>query len=120
VRYGDLGGDGVVEAIVPVWRSNGGGTASGVLGQVLVVFTVVRDRPAVLGIVTTSPRDAHRTANFDNRPPYFDNSRTRIEPGGITVEEAWYAARDATCCPTGRVEQTWEFTGATLVPGAAG
>jgi uncharacterized protein YecT (DUF1311 family) len=111
VRFGDLGDDGVVEAVVPVWCTNGGGTASGQLGQGLVVFTMSHGQPAAMGVITTSQPDTYHT-------PYFDNSKTRIDADGITVEEVWYGERDGTCCPTGRAETVWRFTGATLVPEA--
>lgn len=110
VRSGDLGNDGVVEAVVPVWCTNGGGTASGQLGHGLVVFTMSHGRPAVTGIIATTEPDTYHT-------PYFDNSKTRIDADGITVdrlstearrrfidgESAWWNYRLAVCQSRGDV-----------------
>ena len=107
VRFGDLLGNGSDAAIVPIWCTNGGGTAAGQLGQSLVVFTKTDSSPVAIGIIDTAQPGTYHT-------PYFDNSLTHIEVGKVTVEELWYGAKDGTCCPTGQAEDVWTFNGTTL------
>jgi hypothetical protein len=108
VRYGTVA-DGRAEAFVPIWCTNGGGTAGGQLGQSLVVFHGAPAGLAVTGIITPSQANDHTMA-------YFDNSATRMEAGRITLEELFYGPDDSTCCPTGRAEDVWAVEGANLVP----
>jgi len=79
VRYGAVMADGRPEALVPIWCTNGGGTADGQLGQGLVVYHESRDGPAVTGIITTGQSNDHTMA-------YFGDAATRIERGRIRVK----------------------------------
>jgi hypothetical protein len=108
VQYGTIMDDGRPEAVVPIWCTNGGGTADGQLGQGLVVFHGTTTGPAVTAIITT-------TQPSTDGATYFDNSLTRIERGRVTVEEVWYGPQDSTCCPSGRAEAVWTLNGSTLV-----
>jgi hypothetical protein len=109
VRYGTVMADGRADALVPIWCTNGGGTASGQLGQSLVVFHGAPAGLAVTGIITPSQANDHTMA-------YFNNSATRMETGRITLEELFYGPDDSTWCPTGRAEDLWAVDGANLVP----
>ena len=108
VRYGTVMADGRPEAFVPIWCTNGGGTAGGQLGQGLIVYHQTRHGLAVTGIITTSQSN-------DQTMAYFNNEATRIDRGRVTLEEFFYGPDDSTCCPTGRAEDVWIVEGGTLV-----
>ena len=108
VRYGAVMADGRPEALVPIWCTNGGGTADGQLGQGLVVYHESRDGPAVTGIITTSQSN-------DQTMAYFDDAAIRIERGRITLEELFYGPDDSPCCPTGRAQDIWTIDNGALV-----
>ncbi|MCA1844314.1 MAG: hypothetical protein LC792_14220, partial [Actinobacteria bacterium] len=107
VQYGDLDGDGKPEAVVPIWCTNGGGTAAGQLGQALVVYSGSPGRLELRGIIST-------TQPATDGATYFDNAASQIDRGRITVEELFYGPKDSTCCPTGRAQAVWALQGATL------
>jgi hypothetical protein len=112
VRYGTVMADGRPEAFVPIWCTNGGGTADGQLGQGLVVYHETRDGPAVTGIIATSPSTNQRMA-------YFNNDATRLERGRVTLDELFYGPDDSPCCPTGRAQGTWAVDNGTLAQRAS-
>jgi hypothetical protein len=107
--YGDLDGDGQLEAAVSVGCDNGGGTADGQLGFAYVVVAARAGRLRVLGTVTPSiHRPGLHVSLFES---------IKIDVGRITAVEAWYRESDATCCPGGRATTVWTYSDGQLTPG---
>lgn len=108
VVYGDVDGDGAQEAVVPLWCTNGGGTAAGQLGFGLEVFSGTASDMTLLGTITPEPPlGPHHTS-------YIDTAETRIGQGSVTVQELFYGPSDGTCCPSGRRESVWTFDNGAL------
>jgi hypothetical protein len=98
--YGDIDQDGLLDAAVELGCDNGGGTASGQLGEGVVVVRSDGQGLSVVGTITPQqqPADAPHITLLDD--PQF-------RPGQLTVHEFWYRPTDATCCPSGEAETTW-------------
>jgi len=113
VVYGDLFGTGQDVAALNVWCANTGGTADGQVQNSWVIFT---DMARTLETLTTLTPQQHSTAG--SHVPFFDSDPggIQIQPGHITVREAWYGQSDGTCCPTGQATTVWTFTRGAFTP----
>jgi hypothetical protein len=114
VQYGDLyGTDQPDIAALDVWCSNTGGTADGQLQDSWVIFA---DTTGTLQtLVTLTPQ---QPSVADSHVPTLnpDPGGIVIQPGKITVEQAWYGPNDGTCCPTGQATTVWTFAGGRFTP----
>jgi hypothetical protein len=112
VVYGDLNGNGEDAAGVLVSCSTTAGTADGQLADSWVIFTADGGSRRVVG--TLAPRQP-ANPGLPHRPYFDDGSAAlRIDPGSITVHEAWYGLNDATCCPTMGATTVWTFAHGAL------
>lgn len=109
--FGDLDGDGHLEAAVSVSCDNGGGTASGQLAFGYVVVESVGGKLRMLGSITPQTQRADAS-----HVPLLDS--VKFERGKLVVTELWYRPSDATCCPSGKARTTWELRDGTLSPKA--
>jgi hypothetical protein len=108
--YGDLTGDRRDEAAVDVLCSNGGGTADGQLAFSTAIFEAVGDSLRLIGVIT--PRQP-----LDPTTPHVPLiSSVRLVPGRAIVHEAWYGAKDGTCCSSGRATTVWTYANGRLRP----
>lgn len=101
IVYGDLTGDQRDEALVPLWCTNGGGTAAGQLAYGIEVFTSADGDVEYLGTIEPEPPQSPQHTS------YIDDAKTTVEKGRVVVEEVFYEPKDSTCCPTGRRTSTW-------------
>jgi hypothetical protein len=108
VTYGDLNGDGRDEAAVPLWCSNGGGTADGALLYSLAMFTGQTGTLQLVGLITAQQQ------LVDELPTLLSNPK--LTTGAVVVQEAWYGPHDSTCCPSGQAVSTWAYTSGQLRP----
>jgi hypothetical protein len=108
--YGDLFGSGDDVAVLSVWCTNTGGTADGQLRHSQVVFAV--QHGALQAVGTLTPQQPPGPAAH---VPYF-TGRPIVSPGQITVQEAWYGAADAVCCPSTRAQTVWRYDGGRFLP----
>jgi hypothetical protein len=111
VSYGDLDRDGHDEAAVPVYCGNGGGMASGQIAFGYVVAQVAGGSLRAVGTVTAQQQlaDASHVTLLDG---------LRFKEPGLVVEETFYRASDATCCPSGTALTAWTYRDGRLTPGA--
>jgi hypothetical protein len=107
VTFGDVEG-GQVDAAVPLYCNNNGGTADGALLYSLAVYSGRKGTVHFLGLIT--PR--HQPA--DVLPTLL--SDVRMSSGMITVSELWYGPRDGTCCPSGKSTTIWKYSAGHLQP----
>jgi hypothetical protein len=101
--FGDIDGDGLEDAAVSLWCTNGGGTAGGQLGQGLALMSGASGGTRTLGIAATDPAND----SSDAHAPYFDISTVRIEDHRLFAEELAYRPHDGDCCPSGRTSSSW-------------
>jgi hypothetical protein len=94
VVYGDLDGDGVDEAVIPLFS---GGTA-GVIG--FMVYRQAESRPRLV----------------TSQAGYKLN--VRIRDRQLIVDQPYYFGGDPNCCPTALVRTPYRLVGDTLVAGA--
>jgi hypothetical protein len=114
VVYGDLYGTGQQDvAALNVFCSNTGGTADGQLQNSWVIYG---DMSGTLQTLTTLTPQQPSAA--DTHVPIFSTEPGGIEiqPGEITVKEAWYGSSDSTCCPTGQAMTVWTFSKGAFTP----
>lgn len=107
-EYGDVDGDGRVEAAVPVVCSNGGGTADGQLGFTYVVFTLSHGMLVPIGLI--APQQP--SGSTERHVPLL--VAVELLHRRVLAEEAWYGSRDNVCCPSGRAWTVWSYRGRLL------
>jgi hypothetical protein len=107
--YGDIDGDGRVEAALGVGCSNGGGMASGQLGFAAVVYAGRNGRLVVIGTVVPKQHLP------DEHVSFF--STVEVQPGRVVAHEQWYRTSDPTCCASGLAETIWTLQDGVLVAG---
>lgn len=105
VTFGDVNGDHRDEAFVPVWCTNGGGTAAGQTAFAIEVYEAGAHAPVLLGILRPTQPDSTDTPHI----PYMDDASVRVRGGSVTATELWYDSSDGTCCPSLRVVTTWVY-----------
>lgn len=110
VTYGDLLEDEDEEAAVAVYCDNGGGTASSVLESGIVLFAERDGRLMAVGTVTARKQ-------FPGQMPTLLSMKEWHKPL-IVVSESYYRVSDSTCCPSGKAETDWTWTGQSLSSGA--
>jgi hypothetical protein len=104
ITYGDLDGDNVEEAAVPVTCS--GSTSS----SALIVYRLRHGAASPVGIVTTTQPNPPEFSW-----PFIDNGQTRFESGKLTVTEFWYEPTDTdSCCPSTVATTGWRYDGTNL------
>jgi hypothetical protein len=105
VVYGDLDGDGLDEAALGVFCSNGGGTAAGVLAYAQVVYRAGTSSALAVGVLRPhwQPKRALPTL-----------LTVVLRRGRVIGREAFYGPRDGTCCPSGRARTVWAYRHGTL------
>lgn len=115
VFYGPLESSEDVAAL-NVWCSNTGGTADSQIQSSLVVYSRASGELSVLATLTPQ-----QPSYGGSHVPYFDESSegVTISPGSITARELFYGTQDETCCPSGRAETVWTFSGNTFSPSTA-
>lgn len=113
VVYGNLYGTGQNVAALDVWCSNTGGTADGQLQDSWVIFADGSGTLRTLAVLTPQQPSVagFHVPIFGTEPGYIE-----IQPGQITVKEAWYGPNDATCCPSGQATTVWRVNGGTFTP----
>jgi hypothetical protein len=102
IVYGDVDGDGVDEAAVHVWCTNGGGTSGGQLAQNVVVFQGDAEFREVLGVLPM----VHQTS--------LGATYGRVEQiggGTVTITEYIHGPDDPQSFPTGTAETVWAYDG---------
>lgn len=110
VSYGDLVGDDADEAVVSAYCDNGGGTGSSTLEYALVTYAVRGGRLIGLGTLTAQVQEANQLPTTLSVQEWGEQS--------LVVNEHYYRASDATCCPSGVAETTWTWDGDIPSPGA--
>jgi hypothetical protein len=100
VVYGDLDGDGVDEAAVGVFCSNGGGTADSVLAYARVVYRAGRTSASAIGVLTPHWQPKNQLPTL---------LTVVLRRGRAIGREAFYGRRDGTCCPSGRAKTVWTY-----------
>lgn len=114
VVYGDLYGTGQDDvAALNVFCSNTGGTADGQIQDSWVIYSDIAG--ALHTLTTLTPQ---QPSVADTHVPIFSTEPGGIEiqPGEITVKEAWYGSSDSTCCPTGQAMTVWTFSKGAFTP----
>lgn len=113
VVYGNLYGTGQNVAALNVFCANTGGTADGQVQDSWVIFA---DTAGTLQTLTTLTPQQPSTPGFHVPIFDYDPGGIEIQPGQITVKEAWYGPSDMTCCPTGQATTVWAFSGGAFTP----
>lgn len=107
VVYGDLTGDGRLEAALPVICANHNSTAAGQRALGVMVFDGSDGRLQLIGtLVSQQPRLGE--------PPNFVHVE-KITRGTITATETFYGSADANCCPTGEADSVWKYIAGKLI-----
>ncbi|MFE8005815.1 hypothetical protein [Streptomyces sp. NPDC057418] len=110
VYYGDSDGDNRDEAAVHVGCDDGGLTQNDGIAVGYAVFGHSGKNLAVIGTIT--PQQKPIGSSFDTALV-----RAKFAPGRIIVQEKWYRAHDAHCCPSGDAVTVWTMEGGKLTPG---
>jgi hypothetical protein len=105
VVYGDLDGDGLDEAALGVFCSNGGGTADGVLAYAQVVYRAGTSSALAVGVLSPHWQPKHMLPTL---------LTVVLRRGRVIGREAFYGRRDGTCCPSGRAMTVWVYRHGTL------
>ena len=95
---------------MPVWCTNGGGTADGQISLAYLIFALHDKLLQLIGAVTAQEQPPHGT-----HVSYIVS--ITMSPGSIVAHEDWYRASDATCCPSGTAVTVWSYTNGKLIPG---
>src|SRR5512133_453299 len=100
VVYGDLDGDGLDEAALGVFCSNGGGTAAGVLAYAQIVYRAGTSSALAAGVLRPHWQPKHALPTL---------LTVALRRGRVVGREAFYGRRDGTCCPSGRAKTVWMY-----------
>lgn len=103
--YGDLAGDGRIQAALDIGCDTGGGTAGNDLGDTLFVYSVTPENQVLLlGTLPSTNRDAlgcQVTGSLDN---------VKVVLGAVTADEHYHKAGDALANATGVEHHVWPWT----------
>jgi hypothetical protein len=108
VKHGNLG-HGLQVTTLQIFCSAMSSTAAGQVAEGIYVFDSPGGRAHLLGTLTSQyhPKSSH--------VPYL--AVDKITTGHITTTEYFYASGNPDCCPSGRANTTWTWTGRKFVPG---